>query len=316
MIEYRTFKNADPPGLVEVWNQAFTGRGAVRLQNPTWTEYFLFSKPYFDPDSLIIASDAGRIVGFAQAGFAANDRETALDPQRGVLCLLGVVPTHRRQGIGDELLRRAEIYLRGRGSQELFAGPMHPHNPYSFGLYGGASSPGFLASDPLARPFLERHGYTVASSQRVFQRLLRQPIAVSDARFAAHRLRYEIRANPFHGTTWWQECVLGPIELLEYRLQDKLTSRTVARALLWEMDTYSNRWNDHAIGITDLTVPSELRRQGLAKYLLAQLLRYLHEQFFNLVEIQTQTENTIAVSMLGGLGFQEVDAGHSFRKSP
>jgi ribosomal protein S18 acetylase RimI-like enzyme len=313
VIHYRTFRNADPPGLVGVWNAAFTGRGAVRLQGCAWIEYFLFSKPYFDPASLIVACADGQIVGFAQAGFGPNDTESALDPQTGVLCLLGVAPSHQRQGIGSELLRRAEAYLREHGSQELFAGPMYPLNPYTFGLYGGSHSPGFLESDPQARPFLERKGYTIESNCLVFQRPLQQALDVSDGRFAAHRLRYEIHASPFQGTTWWQECILGPIELHEYRLQDKLTGRTAARALMWEMETYTGTWNQHAIGITDIIVPAEMRRQGLAKFLLSQILRYLHDQFFTVVEIQTRADNTAALNLLQGLGFAQVDAGHIFR---
>lgn len=314
VIHYRTFRNGDPPGLAEVWNESFLGRGAVRLQGPTWMEYFLFSKPYFDPEGLIIATVDDRIIGFAWAGFGPNDTESALDPRTGVVCLLGVAPAHRGQGIGSELLRRAEAYLREHGSEQLFAGPMYPLNPYSFGLYGGSYSPGFLESDPQARSFIEHKGYAVESTCLVFQRSLRQALNITDARFAAHRLRYEIHANPFQGTTWWQECILGPIELHEYRLQDKLTGRTAARALMWEMETYSARWNEHAIGISDIVVPAELRRQGLAKFLLAQVLRYLQDQFFTAVEIQTRPDNDAAFGLLRGLGFEQVDTGHIYRK--
>ena len=314
MIHYRTFRNGDPPGLAKVWNQSFLGRGAVRLQGPAWMEYFLFSKPYFDPEGLIIATSEDQIVGFVWPGFGPNDTESALDPRTGIVCLLGVAPAHRGQGIGSELLRRAEAYLREHGSEELFAGPMYPLNPYSFGLYGGSYSPGFLDSDPQARSFFEHKGYAVESTCLVFQRSLRQALNITDGRFAAHRLRYEIHANPFQGTTWWQECILGPIELHEYRLQDKLTGRTAARALMWEMETYAARWNEHAIGISDIVVPAELRRLGLAKFLLAQVLRYLQDQFFTAVEIQTRADNDPAINLLAGLGFEQVDTGHIYRK--
>ncbi|HWG43828.1 MAG TPA: GNAT family N-acetyltransferase [Gemmataceae bacterium] len=316
MIHYRTFRNGDPPGLAEVWNAAFTGQGAVRQQGATWLEYFLFSKPYFAPESLMVACADSQIVGFALPGCGPNETETALDWRSGVLCLLAVVPSHQGQGIGSELLRRAEVYLRDRGSQELFAGPMTPLNPYNFGLYGGSSSPGFLDSDPKAMPFLEHKGYAIENTCLVFQRSLKQALAISDGRFAAHRLRYEVHASPFQGTTWWQECVLGPVELHEYRLQDKLTSRTAARALMWEMETYTTRWDEHAIGITDIVVPDELRRQGLAKFLIAQILRYLQDQFFSLVEIQARADSIAAVNMLRSLGFNQVDTGHLYRKSP
>jgi ribosomal protein S18 acetylase RimI-like enzyme len=315
LIHYRTFRNADPPGLVEVWNEVFTGRGAVRMQGCSWIEYFLFSKTYFDPESLIVACDDNeRIVGFSLAGFGPADSENSLDRRVGVLSLLAVSTAHRGRGVGSELLRRAESYLREGGAQDLFAGSMVPLNPYTFGLYGGSNSPGFLDSDPLARPFLEHKGYVLENSCLVFQRSLKRPINISDGRFSAHRLRCDIHADPFKGTTWWQECVLGPIELHEYRLQDKLTGHTVARALLWEMETYTSRWNEPAIGITDLVVPVEARRQGLAKFLLNQILRYLHEQFFSIVEIQTRADNTAAIGLLRSLEFEQVDTGHSYRK--
>jgi ribosomal protein S18 acetylase RimI-like enzyme len=316
VIHYRTFRNTDPPGLVEVWNAAFTGRGAVRLQGCLWTEFFLFAKPYFDPNSLIIAEADRQIVGFAWTGFGPNDSESALDTNSGVVCLLGVAPSHRRQGIGSELLRRAEMYLRLRGSQNLFAGPMYPLNPYTFGLYGGSNSAGFLDSDPLARPFFEQRGYAVARSCLVFRHLLKKALQVADGRFAAHRLRYKIFTGPFQRTTWWQECILGPVELYEYRLQDKLTGKVAAHALLWEMETYVPSWNEHAIGITEIAVAEELRRQGLAKFLMAQTLRYLQDQFYNAVEIQIPSDNSTAIQLLRGLGFEQMDAGHVYRKSP
>jgi ribosomal protein S18 acetylase RimI-like enzyme len=284
------------------------------MQGSSWLEYFLLSKIYFDPESLIIAQADQQIVGFIWVGFGPNDTESALDPGGGVICLLGVLPFFRRQGIGSELLRRAETYLRSRGSTELFAGPMYPLNPYTFGVYGGGYSPGFLESDPLARPFFEHHGYTVAGSCLIFQHSLKRSLDIADGRFAAHRLSYQIHSSPFQGTTWWQECILGPVELFEYRLQDKLTGRTVARVLLWEMEPYTQRWTENAVGITDIVVPAEMRRQGLAKFLLTQLLRYLQEQFFGLAEMQVHTENAACINLLRGLGFLQVDVGHIYRK--
>src|SRR5262249_49990507 len=65
VIEYRTFLNPDPPALVEVWNGSFTGRGAVSLRLATLLEFFIFSKPYFDPEGLVVAAPAGRPPAFA-----------------------------------------------------------------------------------------------------------------------------------------------------------------------------------------------------------------------------------------------------------
>lgn len=314
MIQYRTFRNPDPPGLLEVWNSCCTGRAAAPFRVTTLLEYFTFAKPYFDPDGLIVAVEDTRIVGYVHAGFGSSADGTALDRQRGVTCTIGVLPSHRRQGIGSELLTRAEEYLQKNGATDLVAGPMAPSNPFSFGLYGGAGSPGFLASDALARPFFENRGYAVERTTLVLQRPLDRVQIPGDARFAAHRQRYEIHARPAPARSWWRECVIGPVELVEYRLQEKGNGKVVARATLWEMDTFSQAWNDHAVGIFDLEVVPDMRRQGLARFLLAQIVRHLHEQYFTLVEAQTEEKNEGWIALLQGLNFTQIDAGYEYRR--
>jgi ribosomal protein S18 acetylase RimI-like enzyme len=68
------------------------------------------------------------------------------------------------------------------------------------------------------------------------------------------------------------------------------------------------------LGVIDLWVRDDLRRQGLAKLLLAQVLRQLQEQFFALAEIQAPADNAAAVGLLKGLGFEQVDTGCSYRR--
>src|SRR5262249_37583308 len=144
---------------------------------------------------------------------------------------------------------------------------------------------------------------------------LDRPVAAADGRFPAYRQRFEIHAELLPAASWWQEGVLGPVEMYEYRLYDKAAGRVAARACLWEMETYLPRWNDHGIGIVDLEVDPALRRQGLAKFLLTQILFHLQEQFFSLAEVQVRAENAAAMQLLGGLGFTEVDRGHGYGRA-
>ncbi len=314
VIQYRPFCNTDPPGLVNVWNESFTGRGAVVLRSSTLLEYFLFAKAYFDPQGLIVAADGDKLVGFVLAGFGPNDDGSALDTTAGVIGALGVVPSHRKQGIGAALAERAEDYLRRRGARTLYAGPMAPLNPFTFGLYGGSQSAGFLDSDAAAGPFFWRRGYQTQETKLVFQRPLDRPPVVTDGRFSACRQRYEIKVGPRQGTSWWQECVFGPLELHDYRLTDKATGQWAARASLWEMETYSPAWNEHAVGLAELEVVEGARRKGLARFLLTQILRHVHEQFFTVAEIQAAETNMAAVNLFRGLGFAQVDRGRRFRR--
>jgi ribosomal protein S18 acetylase RimI-like enzyme len=315
VVQFRTFRNDDPPGLVDVWNETFTGRGAVVLRHSSPLERHAFSKPYFDPAGLIVAVDGTTPAGFAHAGFGANSTESGLSHASGVTSIIGVRPLYQRRGIGSELLARCEAYLRSRGARTLYAGGMRPLNPFYLGLYGGSELPGFLDSDKAAAAFLEHHGYRPADTCLVFQRRLDRPIAFADPRYATIRRRYNVRVLPRAGVaSWWQECVLGPIEPLEFRLEETVTGRPAARAEVWEMEGFSWRWGLPAVGLVDFAVPEALRGQGLGKFLLANILHYLQDQYFGLVEAQTMERNQAAVRLYEGLGFERVDFGRTYRR--
>jgi ribosomal protein S18 acetylase RimI-like enzyme len=316
VVQYRSFRNTDPPHLVEIWNESFNGRGFVHLRHSNPLERHAFAKPYFDPAGLIIAEDNQRLVGFAHAGFGPNLRETALSTRAGVTCLLAVRPPLRRHGIGSELLNRCEAYLRERGAREFYAGPMRPLTPFYFGLYGGCDLAGFLDSDTEAGPFLLKHGYRPEESQLIFQRRLDEPLAIADARFSTFRRRYDLKVLPRIALgTWWQECVLGLTEPVEFRLEEKGTTRPVARAIAWEMEGYSWRWNQPAVGLLDVQVAEGLRRQGVGKFLLTQIMRYLQDQFFGVAEIHAPESNATGVAFLNSLGFEQVDTGRLYKKA-
>jgi ribosomal protein S18 acetylase RimI-like enzyme len=315
VVQYRRFRNTDPPRLVEVWNEAFTGRGAVRLRTSSPLERHVFSKPYFDPEGLIVAEEEGVCAGFAHAGFGPNEGGSALSTAAGVTCLVGVRTRYRRRGIGSELLRRCEGYLRGRGAVKLFAGPQDPLGPFYLGLYGGSDLPGFLDSDPLAAPFLARHGYRRGRRVLVFQKKLSQALKILDPRFLAHRQRFEVREDPrVRLGTWWRECVFGMIEPLEFYLYDRPSGARAARALIWEMEGFSCLWNQPAIGMGGIEVRPEFRRQGAAKFLVMQILRRIQEQFYELAEAQAHEHDAASVKLLRSLGFTQVDVGQLYER--
>src|SRR5579884_2359145 len=101
VVEYRTFRNTDPPGLLRVWNEALTGRGAAPLPSATALEEHVFAKPYFDPAGLVVAVEGKRPVGFAHGGFGPSADGAALDRAAGVVAMVAVAPAHRRHGVGS-----------------------------------------------------------------------------------------------------------------------------------------------------------------------------------------------------------------------
>jgi ribosomal protein S18 acetylase RimI-like enzyme len=315
MLRIRAFRNDDPPGLVALWNQSVTGRGSYALHGAGPLERHIFSRPYFDPAGFLIAEDDGRMVGFVHAGFGPRQDESAQDRTGGVICAIAVLPSHRRRRIGSELLLKAEQFLAERGTKVVQAGPARPRNPFYFGLYGGSDSPGFLLSDAAAGPFFESHGYRGVATNFVLQRWLDRPVVVPDPRFAAVRRKYEMIDLSLTAVgSWWQECVLGLIEPTEFRLVEKLTGLPAARALAWSMDGYNDRWNAPAAGILDLQVRQDLRRQGLAKFLVMQLLRNLKERFIGIVEVHIPEANQAALGLFRALGMEQVDIGRVYRR--
>ena len=123
MIEYRTFCNSDPARIVALWNGCPLGRGAATGVSVDAFETLNFAQPYFDRHGLIVACDNGEIIGFLHAGFGANEDESALSYDAGVICAVLVHPSHRRQGIGRELLTRGEAYLREKGAPDDLCRP-------------------------------------------------------------------------------------------------------------------------------------------------------------------------------------------------
>lgn len=314
VLRYRTFRNDDPPELLELWNETFTGRSAYPLHSTLTIERCAFSKPYFDPAGFFIAEAEGSVVGFAHAGFGPDPRESRISTHVGVVCAIGVRPAYRGQGIGSALLEHAEAYLKKKRVRSLLAGQMRPNSPFYFGLYGGSDLPGFLGSDELIGPFLEARGYYPCETCSVLHRRLNLPAPAADKRFAALRRRFDLRVVPHIPLgTWWSEAVLGLFEPVEFRLEEKFSGIPAVRASIWEMDGFSAHWKEPMVGILDLNVQEPLRRQGLGKFFVALLLQYLQEQCFNLVEIQVSERNRPAMSLFQSLGFEQIDIGRVYR---
>src|SRR5262249_14827545 len=149
----------------------------------------------------------------------------------------------------------------------------------------------------------------------VFQRPLDQPIGVPDPRFANLRRRFDVRIVPkIPLGTWWQECVMGLVEPVEFRMEEHVSGRLAATAVAWAMEAFSATWNLPSVGVLEVQVREDIRRQGFGKFLLTSILRYLQEQYFGVCEIQVMEHNQAAVGLFKSVGFARVDAGRLYKK--
>jgi ribosomal protein S18 acetylase RimI-like enzyme len=316
VITFRSFRNWDPPALVQLWNASTTGRGAAQAIEVADLDRLVFSKPYFDPQGVLIAEDDGRAVGFVHAGFGAND-EGQLSRDFGVIAMLVVAPSHRRRGIARELVRRAEEYLRHGGSTTIYAGSMHPLDPFYLGLYGGSELPGILRSDPSAHSLFISLGYKPVDECLVMQLPLDRSLVLTDHRSRAwmRRVDFVVNAEP-KDRNWWAACKFSAFEHSAFELRLREDSTTIARARAWEMYPLQRAWNAEAVGIIDVHVEPQYRNQGLGTYLMAQILKHYRDNGLTLAEIQTMARNQAACRLYQRLGFCEVDRGVIYRAEP
>ena len=167
MIDFRPFRNDDPPAICKIWRSHPPTRGIYGEITPTLLESVVLSRPFFDRDGLIIATENDRPLGFAHAGFAVNTDGSGLDLHRGTTCMLMVEGLSQRMDVAGQLVQQCEGYLRRRGAQQLYAGATPLLAPFYVGLYGGAVAPGLLASDATVLDVFQRAGY-VPSAHAAF----------------------------------------------------------------------------------------------------------------------------------------------------
>jgi GNAT superfamily N-acetyltransferase len=316
VIEFRCFRNDDPPRLAEAWRAADLGPSAVQPMTVALLETAVFSKPYFDRAGLLVAMEDNRIVGFAHAAFGPTADRGAIDTSVGTTMLVVVVPHEQADAIGAGLLARSEDYLRQRGARVLRGGGTGTFCGFYLGLYGGASLPGILASSPGMQEVFRRAGYAVEERIAV----LRRPLA--GYRPPVNRLQLAIRRatvlraidEPVH-RTWWEAATTAGLSLRRYELINE-ADELLGAATFWDMQTVAATWGVAATGLLHVEIAGPRRRQGLANYLVAEALHDLAQEGVALVEAHAAVDNDGAVGLFEKLGFTRSDEGTVFRSPP
>ena len=315
MIEFRCFRNDDPPRLAEIWRAADLGPCAMQPMTAALLEAAVFSKPYFDRHGLIVALDDGRAVGFAHAAFGPTADRSALDTSRGTVLLVVVVPHPDADAISRGLIERCEGYLDARGVQAVFGGGSPEAGGFYLGLYGGSDIPGVLDSSPAMQAAFEKAGYVVDGRIAV----LRRPLA--GFRPPVNRLQMAIRRSTTLSVidepsrrTWWEAATTTGLALRRYVLRNQ-AEELLGTATFWDIQPLASAWGVSAAGLMHVDIEGPRRRQGLASYLVAEALHDLANEGVAIVETHVAESNPPALSLFSKLGFQPCDHGTIFRKA-
>ncbi len=304
-MQYRVFHNADPPRLHKLWHVCQLGQNAAEGFPCDLFELFAVSQVYFDRAGLIIAESEGRIVGFVHAGFAPNADQSGLDHRCGQISALMVHPQHRRRGIGSELVRRAEAYLRQLGSEVVEAGAGLDRNGFYCGIYGGLESSGFCAEVFPGQEFLGRLGYTAHGRTMVLRRDLMQVRDPVSARLLRHRRSLSMVITDRNlSETWWWFSRFGHLDSLRFDLRTRSDQQLVASAQIIGMDLFIPKWGVRSVGLRGMQVPEDSRRQGYGQSLILEICRRLREESVQLIEAHVDHTNAAAVETFRSSGFE------------
>ena len=317
MIHYRSFRNADPPSLVKLWNSAVPESSSARPLKVHELDGHAFNSPIFDPEGLIVAERDGQPVGFVHAGFGPDDSDPSrpfrLDREMGAVVMLAVPPGEEDAEIARGLVIAAEHYLRGKGAKVLYGGGALPMNPFYWGLYGGSEAAGVPSSHFQFASALTELGYEPVSTAVHLHFDLQRPDP-RDPRAGIHRRQLEtvFEEDPID-LSWWEALALGDFHPLRVGLRSRADGVEVARAFTWDMTWFGRDEGRPRLGVFGVEVHSMHRRKGYARFLFGEIVRHARERGFLTLEVQALADNEPAMSFYQAVDFEPVEQSTVFR---
>lgn len=307
MIEYRPFLNTDLPLIVDCWSRLGAVPGLVSSIDVATLEKHVFSKVYFDRHGFFVATDQGRIVGFAHAGFPPTDDLSDLNKSAGVVSQIRIQPRDDRSEISQRLLTLVVDYCRSQGAEKVFAGCRFPYSPFYLGIYGGSRHPGVLDDDVDSLSAFTEFGFTVIDQVIIMERMLDGFKTVSDRQQMTVRRGYSINASTYPiEQSWWESCTLGMADRERFTVVNKRTKEVCGSVSYWDLKPQSLSSPKLSRGLYGLQTDPEFRRQGLATYLVGESLKHLASNGVARVEAQTEVSDEATLKLFTKLGFEQL----------
>lgn len=320
LLRFRPFLNTDPPRLSEIWRSVGARPGFAQPMSAAVLDQFVFGKPYFDRNGLIVAEEmdadgVSQVVGFVHACFGADASGDELDREIGATLMLLVRDGDWTSPVAAALLQQSEEYLRREGAKVIYGGGVHPLSTFYVGLYGGGELPGVLDSDADWQRLFGENGYRGIDRTCVYSRTLRGFRPAVDRKAIQLRRTATLTGSidpPLDSRIEaFSTCGL---ERMAFHAARRGDGAVVAEAAFRDLGPFAANWGAHGIALTHLEVAPECRRQGWATYLLGETLTRLSEHGFSVIHATTMERNEAACALYEKFGFERVDAGTVFRK--
>ena len=73
--------------------------------------------------------------------------------------------------------------------------------------------------------------------------------------------------------SWWESCTLGGAERDRFTIASKTSPHGCGTVSYWDIEPMASQWGSPAKGLYDLAISPDLRRSGVATFLVGESLR-------------------------------------------
>ena len=228
-----------------------------------------------------------------------------------------VVDPDADDSMAAALLDHAVAALCERGAQVIYAGGQYPLNPFYWGLYGGSEFSGILNGHDRFHRAVQAIGFRACSrSVRLELDLGRGGEPSFDPKSLLLRRSYRLTVDPDSMLArWWDALAIGPTFTVGFRLIDS-RGAVAAHATTWDMAGFERLDGRLRAGLIDVFVEPDLRRKGLARSLLREVIRHHASRNLHALCVQTNEDNQPALTLYRSFGFAEIGDSILYRLDP
>ena len=319
MLTVRSFRNEDPPRLLELWEKNQKRPDPFGPPFPLSLNQFqtqILGLPMLDSRSLILAFDGDTPIGYIHTTFAPSKDGYGFNTDVGHICFLCVDPNYSDAfGAASSLIQAGEAYLANHGAKTIYAGSPSPSAPFYTGFYGGGEAVGILYSDETCIHAFQSENYQIHQKTCWYHYNIHDSLATLSSEMASCYSIYAIEISEVgKAKNWWEGCVLAygmwfdalAFPIKENRPVARLRVRIAYPDVEHVSALYGGTW---LASLVELRIRPDFSDDRMQTLLLSELLRYLvaHNQVVR-IEAQAAKDSPLD-TLLQKQGWQTRNTG-------
>lgn len=284
--------------IARLWNANAVGRHAFYPWSGELLADILTDSSGNPVGKLAVArGNAGELAGFLHFDEIREDGY----PHAGVIEMLIVDSAYRRQGIGQALLDAAVTRLKSlRLMRPAFIDALGAW-PYGYGfntLADGSERSGVFLTEPALYRLFRRAGFEPVRQSKVMRveidRANIRPAPLGCGFYINRRTERSWLDRVFRGRELWDHDLVQP------------DGRILSRAIFGFMQGESRREGKMIFSLFGVNTPRDQQGRGYASANLSHMLSYIQSLGGEVVELHVYADNSPALALYEGLGFQPI----------